>query len=142
MFRICISIRKTKNKLVNNRNEILIIYDSDYVINDNFYNKENHKLIIFTSQNITIFDLDDLQVEKTFNFLSFVQYQFIEEFLLDDNLLCNGFFLNSKTDTVESLSISIDKAKKKSNNSTNKEIKEFLKNIINSISDIGFLLSI
>ena len=78
MFRICISIRKTKNKLVNNRNEILIIYDSDYVINDNFYNKENHKLIIFTSQNITIFDLDDLQIEKTFNFLSFFQCQFIE----------------------------------------------------------------
>ena len=136
-----IVLEKKKIKLVNNQNEILIIYDSDYVISDNFYNRENHKLIIFTSQNISIFDLNDLQVEKIFNFPSFFQFKFIEEFLLDGNLLCNGYILNSKNYTLESLSISIDKAKKKSNNSTDKEIKEFLKNIINSISDIGFLLS-
>ena len=136
-----IVLEEHKINLVNNQNEILLIYDSDYIINDNFYNRKNYKLILFTSQNITIFDIEKSQVEQTFNAPFFLRLQFIEESLLDDNLLCNGYFQNLKNYKVDTFSISIDKSTKKSNNSSDDEIKKFLKNIIKSISDIGFLLS-
>ena len=138
---LMIVLEQKNIKFVKNEKDIIQFYASEYVITDNFYNRENHKLILFSFQNITIFDLNDLKTEKTF-IININQCQFIEELSLDDNLLCNAYFQNGKDySSLGSFSIRIGKEKKRSNNSTDDEIKEFLKNIINNISDIGFILS-
>ena len=121
------------------------IFDLEAESEQNFYSKENKKLILFNVDNIIILSISYMRALEVYKFSKgCLLPNFIEESLLYENDLCTGYIHSKKTKSIIIFSIKSNyslKGRKIDNISKENQLNKFLENINKNISDIKFLIS-
>ena len=123
------------------------IYTFDKEFESNYFLKEEKILIIFFDDIITGLTLNFSKVNTIFSLdinKCYISYPIfiIDELLIKEDEICK--FYSNEEDTIKFYTITLKKTNNDNDNNNNKaevKITEFLKNIIDKISDIPLLLS-